>query len=284
VAAVGAWLFARQAGGEFLVRIEDLDRAREVKGSADEILRALGRFGLESDREVVFQTRRSALYEAACGALRHRGLLFPCACTRAELSRVASAPAPDDPADEEPISIYPGTCRSGLPEGRAARCLRFRAPAGPILFEDAVCGVQEQDVAAEVGDFVVQRADGPFAYQLAVVVDDAAQGVTQVVRGGDLLSSAARQIALQRALSLPTPRYAHLPVVVGPDGAKLGKRTGALPLDSLDERRVRASLSAALSILGQGPVDGAPNQMLAQALVRFDPASIPKGSVQAPAF
>ncbi len=274
---MGAWLFARSVDAEFLVRIEDLDLAREVKGSADEILRSLARYGLESDREVVFQSRRGSLYEAALEILRGRSLVYPCACTRKELARISSAPASDDPGEEGPV--YPGTCREGLPAGRAPRSLRFRAPEGPIAFEDAVFGPQTQDLRREVGDFVVRRADGPYAYQLAVVVDDAEQGVTQVVRGADLLSSTARQIALTRALDLPQPSYAHLPVVVGPDGKKLGKRDASLPLETLDENRVRETLQTALSLLGQDPPDGTPREILAAALHRFDKSKIPRTNV-----
>src|SRR5205823_9931922 len=135
--------------------------------------------------------------------------------------------------------VYPGTCRDGLPSGRKARAVRFRLPDAVIRFDDIIAGHIEENVSKQTGDFVIKRADGAYAYQLAVVVDDAEQGVNQVVRGGDLLSSTARQVALQRALHLPTPSYAHLPLVLGPDGAKLGKRDGALPLPTLDEARVR---------------------------------------------
>ncbi len=280
VAAVGAWLFARQARGAFLVRLEDLDAARVVPSAAEEILRALELYGLESDGPVAVQSRRTPIYEAALEALRARNLLYPCGCTRAELERVASAPLPGDPGDSGPA--YPGTCREGLPAGRSPRSLRFRVPAGEVSFDDVVFGLRRQNVLREVGDFVVRRADGPFAYQLAVVVDDADQGVTQVARGADLLSSTPRQIALLRSLGLAVPSYAHLPLVVGPDGAKIGKRDGALPLAELDERRVRKTLAAALALLGQDAEDGAPREMLDQALSRFDPSRIPRGPVLAP--
>lgn len=274
VAAVGSWLFARSAGGSWLVRIEDLDEAREVPGSADEILRALDVFGLEPDGQILRQSDRTELYEEALARLRESGLVFPCACTRAELARVASAPASEDPSEQDPV--YPGTCRAGLPSGRGERSVRFRAPSGTIRFDDAVFGTREQDVAAEVGDFVLRRADGFFAYQLAVVVDDAAQRVTQVVRGADLLGSTARQIALGRALGLPRMEYAHLPLVLGKDGAKLGKRHGALPLDALDEAQARASLGQALAILGQTATEGTPREMLEAARRGFDPGRIPR--------
>jgi glutamyl-Q tRNA(Asp) synthetase len=243
VAAVGSWLHARAAGGRWLVRMEDLDAPRVVPGSAEEILAALRRYGLQWDGEVVYQSARTALYEAALAALRAKGLAYDCACSRAELLRFASAPLGAEP-------VYPGTCRDGLPPNRPPRAVRFRVPPGVIAFDDLVHGRIEEDVAAHTGDFVIKRADGLFAYQLAVVVDDAAQGVNQVVRGGDLLSSTARQIALQRALSLPTPAYAHLPLVTNPDGTKLGKRDGALPLPTLDDQRVKETLITALRILG----------------------------------
>ena len=274
VAAVGSWLFARARAGRWLVRMEDLDTPRVVPGAADEILRALERYGLTRDGEVVFQSRRYEAYEEALRILRRKEVLFPCACSRADLARAASAP---DPADAAPPGVYPGTCRAGLPGGKEARSFRFRVPAGLFTFEDIVFGSLSEDVSAVVGDFVVKRADGPYAYQLAVVVDDAAEGVTEVVRGADLLDSTGRQIALQRALGVPTPRYAHLPLVLGPDGAKLGKRFGALPLATLSEKQVQETLSLALRILGQDPADGTATEILEEAQRRFDPRAIPRG-------
>ena len=262
VAAVGSWLYARAEGGRWLVRIEDIDTPRVVAGSAEEILAALIRYGLEWDGEVVWQSRRTALYEDALGRLRASGRVFDCACSRADLQRAASAPLGAE-------AVYPGTCRDGLPPGRPARAIRFRAPDEVIAFDDRLCGHVEENVAERTGDFVVRRADGLFAYQLAVVVDDADQGVTQVVRGADLLSSTARQIALQRALGYPTPAYAHLALVTTPDGAKLGKRDGALPLPSLDDAHVRASLALALEHLGIAGVEpDEPRRMLEAALAR----------------
>jgi len=240
VAAVGSWLYARREGGRWLVRMEDLDTPRVVPGSADEILRALERYALTWDGEVVYQSQRIPLYEAALGELRAKNLVFDCACSRSDLQRAASAPVGEEP-------IYPGTCRDGIAPGRVPRAVRFRG-------------------TGEVDDFVVKRADGMFAYQLAVVVDDAAQGVTQVVRGADLLTSTPRQIALQRALGYPTPDYVHIPLVLGPDGKKLGKRDGALPLPSLDEPRVAETLRAALRFLGMEVELGRPEEMLAGVL------------------
>jgi glutamyl-Q tRNA(Asp) synthetase len=263
VAAVGSWLFARAAGGRWLVRIEDLDAPRVVPGSTEEILQTLRRYGLEWDGEVVHQSQRTELYHAALAKLRDRGLVYECGCSRADIQRAASAPLGSEP-------VYPGTCRRGLPPGRVARAIRFRSPDAVVAFDDRIVGRVEENVARQTGDFVVKRADGAYAYQLAVVVDDAEQGVTQVVRGGDLLSSTARQIALQRALDLPTPEYAHLPLVVGTDGSKLGKRVGALPLPALN---VQETLSAALGILG---IDAT---SLPEALPHFDPKRIPRNTV-----
>ena len=262
VAAVGSWLSARRAGGLWLVRMEDLDTPRVVPGSADEILRALERYGLTWDGDVVHQSRRIVLYDDALATLRARSLVYDCACSRADLQRAASAPVGREP-------VYPGTCRLGLPPGRAARAVRFRAPHGVIAFDDMILGRNEEDVFETTGDFVVRRADGVYAYQLAVVVDDAAQGITQVVRGADLLTSTARQIALQRALDLSTPSYAHLPLVVNADGSKLGKRDGALPLPSLDERKVAETLVFALRFLGIDVAADTPERMLCDALDRF---------------
>lgn len=243
VAAVGSWLYARHDGGRWLVRMEDLDTPRVVPGSADEILRALERYALTWDGEVVYQSQRIPLYEAALEELRSSNRVFDCACSRAEVGEEA---------------VYPGTCRNGIPPGRVARAVRFRGND-------------------EVDDFVVKRADGIFAYQLAVVVDDAAQEVTQVVRGADLLSSTPRQIALQRALGYPTPEYIHLPLVLGPDGKKLGKRDGALPLPSLDEDRVRETLRDALAFLGISVPAAPPAQMLEEAVRALNPLSPLRG-------
>jgi glutamyl-Q tRNA(Asp) synthetase len=240
-AAVASWLSARAENGRWLVRIEDIDTPRVVPGSAEEILSALRRYGLEWDGEIVWQSQRTQFYEAALERLRAENLVYDCACSRADLQRAASAPLGVEP-------IYPGTCRNGLPPGKVARAIRFRA------------------ADAAIGDFIVRRADGLFAYQLAVVVDDAEQGVTQVVRGADLLDSTPRQIALQRALGYPTPTYMHIPLVTNPDGSKLGKRDGSLPLPMLDDARVRETLSAALRHLGLSIDEGEPRAMLEAAL------------------
>lgn len=266
VAAVGSWLFARHEGGRWLVRMEDLDTPRVRPGSADEILRALELYRLTWDGEVVWQSRRQQLYRDALDRLRGAELAYDCGCSRAELLRLASAPLT---SDAESAGVYPGICRNGLRAGAVARAVRFHVPDDVITFDDLVRGRIEAHVARDTGDFVILRADGVWAYQLAVVVDDADQGVTQVVRGGDLVDSTARQIALQRALSLPTPSYAHLPLVVNPDGSKLGKRDGALPLPLLSEARIRATLRAALHVLGCDVSESAPGEMLDAALQAF---------------
>lgn len=233
VAALAGWLDARKAGGRWLVRIEDLDGPRVVAGAETEILRQLEACGLSWDGPVVRQSERSALYEAALRRLDGRTYL--CGCTRRELEDSALA--------LDGARIYPGTCRAGLAPGKAARALRLRTSPEAIAFTDRVQGVLSQSVEREVGDFVLKRADGLHTYQLAVVVDDADQGVTHVVRGADLLDSTARQIWLQRLLGLACPRYLHVPVAVNRAGEKLSKRTGARAVQAPDVR-------LALSFLG----------------------------------
>lgn len=259
VAALASWLDARAAGGRWLVRIEDLDGPRARPGAADDILRALERLGLGWDGEVAYQSRRTGLYESALQKLRDR--CYWCGCSRREISDSSLGLASDGAA------IYPGTCRDGLPPGRPPRALRVRVDEAPVRFVDRVQGPCEQVLSREVGDFVLWRADGPFAYQLAVVVDDAEQGVTDVVRGADLLDSTARQIYLQRLLGLPMPRYLHVPVVLTAAGEKLSKQTGAPPLDLA---RPQAEIGRALAFLGQPPAAS-----LEEALAHWQPALIP---------
>lgn len=224
VAAVGSFLEARHRGGEWLVRMEDLDPPREVPGAADDILRTLEAFGLHWDGEVVYQSRRHALYEEALEKLRARDALYACACSRREIAD-SSVSGVDGP-------VYPGTCRAGIAPGRAPRAWRVKVDEQRIEFNDAIQGSMVRDLAADFGDFVVRRADGFFAYQLAVVVDDAAQGITAIVRGADLIESTPRQMHLQRLLDLPTPDYLHLPVALNAQSEKLSKQTLAAPLDT----------------------------------------------------
>lgn len=254
VAALASWLDARAAGGRWLVRIEDLDPPREQPGAADDILRTLERLGLYWDGEVIFQRSRTALYQKSLENLRE--FTYWCGCTRREVADSSLGLAADG------AQIYPGTCRNGLPPGRPPRALRLKV-SGSIDFLDRVQGPQRQNLENDVGDFVLLRADGQFAYQLAVVVDDAEQGVTDVVRGADLLGSTARQIFLQRRLGLATPRYLHVPAALDAAGEKLSKQTGAGPVSDADLRR-------ALAFLGQAETDG-----LAEAMRNWNPALIP---------
>lgn len=276
VAAVGSFLDARAAGGEWLVRIEDVDEPRAVPGAADAILRDLESLGFAWDGEVVHQSRRKALYRAAFERLRLDAGIFACACTRREVA--------DSTLGPDGAPRYPGTCRNGLAPGREARAWRLKVEPGPVCFYDALQGRVCQDLAAEVGDFVVLRADGYFAYQLAVVVDDAEQGVTHVVRGADLLDSTPRQICLQRRLGLAQPDYLHLPAAVNAAGEKLSKQTRAEPLDAA---RPQAVLTAALGFLGQQPPADMPGAALEDlwrwAIMHWRRRSLPRCRVaQAP--
>jgi glutamyl-Q tRNA(Asp) synthetase len=240
VAALASYMEARAVKGRWLLRMEDLDRPREQSGAADQILRALERLGFEWDGPVVRQSARAERYCAVLADLARRGFTYPCGCTRKELE--------DSVLAIDGARVYPGTCRHGLAPGKHARAVRLRTHAAPIAFLDRIQGEIEQRVEREVGDFVVRRADGTVAYQLAVVVDDLDQGVTDVVRGADLLDSTARQIHLQRILGAPQPRYAHVPVAVNAAGEKLSKQTGAAPLDLADPKR---ELARARRFLGQ---------------------------------
>ncbi len=242
VAAVGSYLDARVARGEWLLRIEDVDEPRAVAGAADAIRRTLERLGFAWDGAVVFQSGRLQRYRAAFERLRLAEQVYACACTRREVA--------DSAIDMDGAPRYPGTCRMGVPAGRTARAWRLRADPGLVCFDDILQGRICQELAEEVGDFVVLRADGRFAYQLAVVVDDAEQGITHVVRGADLIDSTPRQIYLQRRLGLATPSYLHLPAAVNANGEKLSKQTRARAIDGV---RPQTLLHAALAFLGQQP-------------------------------
>lgn len=223
IAAMASYLDARAHHGQWLVRMEDLDPPREMPGAADSILRTLEAYGFEWDETVWYQSRRSEIYQMYVERLLEAGLAFHCGCSRRDI-RAHAVVGPEGP-------IYPGTCRDGLPAGSKPRTVRLRVADTEIRLEDRLQGRLSQNLARELGDFVVRRADGLFAYQLAVVVDDAAQGITDVVRGSDLLSSTPRQCWLQSQLALPRPRYLHIPVAVNADGAKLSKQTRAPALD-----------------------------------------------------
>jgi glutamyl-Q tRNA(Asp) synthetase len=245
VAAVASYLDARQAGGTWLVRIEDLDPPREIPGAADSIIATLAAFGFEWNESILRQSTRIDAYREALDTLLRQRLAFPCSCSRTELQAAQDPYRP--PSDE---LHYPGWCRAGVRAPERPLAIRFRVDSATTTFDDLIQGAQACDVAADVGDFVIRRRDGLFAYQLAVVVDDAAQGITHVVRGTDLLGSTARQILLQRALGFATPMYAHMPVVTDANGVKLSKSQGAA---EIDPRRPSQELWRALRFLQQAP-------------------------------
>jgi glutamyl-Q tRNA(Asp) synthetase len=263
VAAVASYLDARAHDGVWLVRIEDIDEGRSVAGAAEGILQLLSSLGMESDREVVWQSRRKHLYRAAFERLADSA--YPCGCNRREIADSRLGFAPDGAA------IYPGTCREGLAPGRTTRSLRLRVPepgSDVITFTDRFAGTVSQRLASESGDFVLKRADGYWAYQLAVVVDDAEQGITDIVRGADLLDSTPRQIYLQRLLGVPTPRYLHVPVVRNVNGEKLSKQTGALAVQPGDEPAAVTALLDAARFLGLSKLE-------ADSLASFWQAAVP---------
>jgi glutamyl-Q tRNA(Asp) synthetase len=257
VAALASWLDARAHDGQWLVRIEDVDRPRCPPGADEVILHQLATLGLVPDEPPVWQSRRSDLYQAALDRLIASGHAYGCACTRAEIAARAG------PRAKHGELVYPGTCRNGT-NGRPVRAWRLRAE-GRVDWQDRRLGVQSQDLASEVGDFVLKRADGLWAYQLAVVVDDAEQGITDIVRGEDLADNTPRQIALQRALGLPTPRYLHTPLVLAADGHKLSKQNGAAAIELSDPT---ARLREAAARLGCTAVpEHAPRSAVLAALV-----------------
>ena len=240
VAALASYLDARSNRGHWLIRIEDIDEARTVAGAAEHIIQTLAALGMRSDGEILWQSTRQNRYNAAFNQLCDA--VYACACSRREIadSRVSMA--------SDGAAIYPGTCRHGLAPGRVPRAWRVRVPDANdsqtlIQFHDRWQGLIEENLAANVGDFVLKRADGFWAYQLAVVVDDAEQGVTDIVRGADLLESTTRQIYLQRLLGFSTPRYLHVPAVVNDRGEKLSKQTGAQPIDT--SKPINALMEAA---------------------------------------
>lgn len=259
------------------MRMEDLDTPRVVPGMADDILRTLDALGFAWDGEVVRQSRRMAAYEAALTELEREGMVYPCGCSRAEILRIGSAP--HGRADE---LRYPGLCRNGLPAGKSARAIRVRVTDAPVTFTDGVMGEMSENLAESCGDFVIKRADGPFAYQLAVVVDDGEAGVNQVVRGADLLPSTPRQIYLQRLLGYAVPGYCHLPLVTGPNGAKLSKRENAVSLAKGRNLQKEGGklLFASLRFLGQKPPasleKASCREILDWGIASFDPDVIPR--------
>lgn len=238
LAAVASYLQARKSRGKWLVRIEDIDPPREIAGSAEAILSDLAALGMIADEPVLFQSHRFKAYQRSCEQLIRSGLAYWCGCSRKDLLATG---------------IYPGTCRNGLPPGKLPRALRVRVSDVPLAFMDEIHGEQIDDLQSSTGDFVIQRADGVYAYQLAVVVDDAFQNITEVVRGTDLLDSTARQIWLQKCLGLPTPGYVHIPTAVLPDGSKLSKSMDSDPISRLPPAD---ALRGALIFLGHQPPAG----------------------------
>lgn len=268
VAAVGSYLDARHHHGEWLLRVEDIDPPREVAGATDAILHSLEAFGLQWDGAVIYQSHRGDHYEAALEILRQHGMLYGCACTRKEIA--------DSAIHTDTGAVYPGTCRNGIPAGRTPRSLRVPVDNAEITLHDRLQGSLHQSLSGECGDFVVRRADRLIAYQLAVVVDDAAQRITHVVRGTDLLDSTPRQVHLQQLLDFPTPDYMHLPVAANRAGEKLGKQTYARRID--DEACV-ASLCDVLSFLQQAlpdePLQASRDELLQWAIAHWDITAIP---------
>jgi glutamyl-Q tRNA(Asp) synthetase len=267
VAAVGSYLDAKHHQGKWLVRIEDIDIPRTVKGAADEILSTLESYALHWDEDIIYQSQRTAAYEEAFHRLKKTDAVYPCACSRKEIA--------DSALQRGDELVYPGTCRNGIAQDKTARAWRVRVHDTTINFNDKLQENITQNLAHEVGDFVVLRADGLFAYQLAVVVDDAFQDITHVVRGADLLYSTPRQIYLQRLLKFTTPAYMHLPVVVNAQGEKLSKQTLAKPVEKTN---VASTLFDALVFLCQQPPAelrlSTIEHILAWGLVNWRPAAI----------
>ena len=268
VAALASWLDARAHGGAWLVRMEDVDTPRCVPGADQALLAQLAACGLVSDEPVLWQSTRHDAYQTALNNLVSKGWAYPCGCSRKEIED-----AQQQQRARHTAAVYPGTCRNGL-QGKPARAWRLNLQRvikdlqlnNPTQWHDRRLGAQQQDVVQAVGDFVLRRADGLWAYQLAVVVDDAAQGITHVVRGQDLADNTARQILLQQALGLPTPRYLHTPLVLGADGEKLSKQNGAQALNLNDPL---AALNAAAQVLGLEAMAGT----VQEALKKWTPIS-----------
>lgn len=288
VSALGSYLMAKSQGGRWRVRIEDIDLSRNVPGADQDILNTLAAWGLEWDGDVVWQSQRTALYQEAFHALDKTGLLYPCHCSRKTIAETQTRRAVDGGL------LYPGSCRPARgslcatrkePSDRAQPAWRIRTDDRVIAFDDEIQGTILQQLESDVGDFVLLRPDGLFTYQLAVVVDDAEQGITHIIRGADILASTPRQIYLQRCLDLPTPRYAHLPLATNGEGEKLSKQTRA---PAIGHKANPDTLRAALRHLGQpldqGAEDASPRELLAMALNNWNLGLIPKVAVPAVNF
>lgn len=273
LAALASYLEAKTQGGLWLVRMEDLDKPREVAGAANHILNTLEKFGLEWDGEVVYQSQRSALYQEALNQIKAKSLIYQCSCSRKEIADSYNQKPAQHGID---VLIYPGTCRDKSSTFKPY-AERIKVKDQNISFNDAIQGKINQNLATQIGDFVLKRADGLFAYQLAVVVDDHLQGVTHIVRGADLLDSTPRQIYLQQVLGYSTPKYAHIPVASNQAGEKLSKQTLATPIDANNAPNL---LINALDFLGQTPPRDLSNykaqEILAWAMQHWALDKIPK--------
>ena len=269
ISALGSYLDAKAQRGEWCLRIDDLDPPRVAPGATDAILRALEAYGLLWDGAAQYQSQRTHAYAGAFEVLKELGAVYPCGCTRREIA--------DSSVGARAVAIYPGTCRAGLALGKYGRAWRLDTRGARVVFADRLKGVIEQDLEREAGDFIVQRADGYFVYQLAAVVDDAELGITDIVRGADLLDSTLRQVYLQRLFKLPTPRYLHLPVAVNALGEKLSKQTLAPPLDVT---LPQPTLIQALAFLQHSPplqlCGAAVPEILAWAIAHWDASNLPQ--------
>lgn len=273
VTALGSFLQAKSQDGEWLVRMEDLDPPREVPGSADDILRTLEAYQLFWDGPVLYQSQRHEAYEAALDQLASEGHSFPCACSRKTIADAISKSQLDP---ESHSDIYPGTCRHGLPTGAKARSTRLRVGKQTVVFDDRLQGTLETQLERQVGDFVIKRADGFYAYHLAVVVDDAHQGITEIVRGIDLIESTPHHLYLQQIMRIPTPQYAHLPIAVNEQGEKLSKQTHAAAVKT---DQTGPTLARALEFLGHSPdpdvIYASPKELIEWALANWNLTNIP---------
>lgn len=270
VAAVASYCDARAQSGNWLIRMEDLDKPREMAGAADDILRTLEGFGFEWNDEIMYQSQRAAAYENALSILKNKHLIYPCTCSRKEIADSSAQTGIEG-------KIYPKTCLMHAPKANSSAAFRARVLDSNTSFLDAIQGKISQSLAKEIGDFVLKRADGIFAYQLAVVVDDAAQNITHIVRGADLLDSTPRQIYLQQLLGFSTPSYAHVPIAVNQNGEKLSKQTLAAPISM---RLPAHQLFSALSFLGQNPPVEMQSATLAEmwrwAIANWQLSQVPK--------
>lgn len=279
ITAVGSYLRARSQDGEWLVRMEDIDPPREQVGAADAILRALEAYHLHWDGAVLYQNKRGEAYAAALNQLKNQEDSFPCSCTRAAIAAITTRASQSTPSNKDDIAanIYPGTCRNGLPPGTSERAVRVRVANHTDIFTDALQGQQETSLQDKIGDFVVRRADGLFAYHLAVVVDDAEQKISEIVRGTDLLSSTTPQRYLQTRLGFGHPAYCHLPIATNSQGQKLSKQTFA---SAIDIQNPGPTLVKVLTYLGQQPdtelAGTSPEEILAWAIKHWDFQKVPQ--------